>query len=259
MKMMFMDNDLYKRIDIVDEVSHVLNLDDNLEKDCISLYDISLLYKDVNAKYETIKKYDYDKLESACYSRLNNMYKLKNINFDYKKQELIIEIDIFGEIVLKKIGDDLCITRSSIMTNEIFLNSIDILIDIYNDYMEYEGFINQNCFDIKVENSNFLVSINNWRVALYTTSNPLLFSPDFEVFSINSSCKYLYDCNSGNIMNFIKGREDEIFKHLYIKINKCPKWCWQDLIRMRENQLNIIEKKQKRKEMIKKILPFYRK
>ena len=49
--MMFMDNDLYKRIDIVDEVSHVLNLDDNLEKDCISLYDISLLYKDVNAKY----------------------------------------------------------------------------------------------------------------------------------------------------------------------------------------------------------------
>ena len=64
---MFMDNDLYKKIDIVDEVSHVLNLDDNLEKDCISLYDISLLYKDLNAKYETIKKYDYDKLESACY------------------------------------------------------------------------------------------------------------------------------------------------------------------------------------------------
>lgn len=49
-------------------------------------------------------------------------------------------------------------------------------------------------------------------------------------------------------MNFIKGREDEIFKHIHIKINKCPKWCLQYLIIVRENQLNIIEKNKKEKK-----------
>ena len=50
-----MYNYLNEKVNIVNEINHVLNID-NIEDDCISLYDISLLYKSINNIYTKFSK-----------------------------------------------------------------------------------------------------------------------------------------------------------------------------------------------------------
>lgn len=64
-------------------------------------------------------------------------------------------------------------------------------------------------------------------------------------------------------MSAIQGKEDEILKRIFIKINDCPKWCQEMLYEFRQNELVEEQKieiqnmrKQKRLELKKKIFPF---
>lgn len=256
-----MYNYLYRKVDVVEEAKNVLNLGDNVENDCISLYDISLFYKNMYSKFENFRSNSYCKLVSVYNSRCGSPFNIEFLFFDYIKRELVIDVSLFGEMIVGKINNDICVVKpfeNYIMSNEFFSNLFDVLTELYNDFMKYEEFINQKSFDIRTEDSNFLASISNWSLSIYTLINFCLFSCDFELSSLNSSSEYLCDCNSNDILNFIRGNEEELFKHLYIKINKCPEWCQEVLVKIRENQLNIIKKKQRRKEIIRKIIPFYK-
>ena len=60
-------------------------------------------------------------------------------------------------------------------------------------------------------------------------------------------------------MNELQGKEDEIFKSIFVKIDDCPEWIRQELYQIRQEQLAKENKKEKRLELKRKIFPLVKK
>lgn len=61
--------------------------------------------------------------------------------------------------------------------------------------------------------------------------------------------KYSYECNSNTMIQIFKDHEDELFKHLFVRIEYCPKWCQNKLYQMRQEQLKEIQKMKENKKI----------
>ncbi len=255
--------------EILEEVKRILVSENNKDNDCISLYDISKLLKNMDYRYKSMKK-SYD---SSMEYTLNSHYskpKFVLYDFDYETDELRIGFGLwdYDMIRFSKRNDDLYITKSETSRAKDVLAIIgDKLSKAYDEFIKHKDYMTQHNYGFKAINSNFLVDFSHHGVSISVKSLDNQFMNDFQLSSPSYDNKYQYDCNSSIVVSAFKGKEAEILKRIFVKIEDCPKWAQQSLYEIRQNQLaekqriederNYQEmKKQKRLELKRKIFPW---
>lgn len=264
------------RTEILEEEKRVLVAQKNKDNDCISLYDISLLLRKLRREYDAVtKRYD---LSDIVELRFNDWSSVVIYDFDYKNKILKIGFKRFrsgdyDDIWFKKQNGDLHVVKSkSSWTNEVFEVLSSKLSDMYDELLKYEDYKDdtKSKYCVKAVNSNFGVDISHYGVGIFVKSFTNQFMNEFKLFSPSYSMDYTFECNSNIVNEAFDGKEDEIFKRIFVKISDCPEWSQAMLYETRQNQLAEEQKiedelkykemrKQKRLELTRKIFPFLKK
>lgn len=263
--------------EILEEIKNVFNSLGNKNEDCVSLDLVLNLIKYKGRKFGKIGVTYQRRLEAI----MNNYYHdvgLIVYGYDYEKRNLRIGyryLSEYEEILFGKRNDDLIIIKSeSLHANDVLAcigNELSKLCDLYEEYREFNE---QHNYGFRAVNSNFLINLNSYEISIFVSNDNCIFSKDFELtvycYDRYDSIQYGYECNSNNVLNLIRGHEDDLFKRIYVKINDCPKWSHESLYELRKNQLEedqILEdeikyremKKQKRLALKRKLFPFLKK
>ena len=258
--------------EILNELKTVLNSEKNKDNHCISLYDVAHLIKEKTNELERNKDY----FKRIFDSSLENKYDLDSFccihDFDYNKMEMFISFFIYDvryDIIFTKIGETLYIKKGEFFLNDnVFAVLKDNLSKLYDKFIEYGQFSNQSNHRIKPVNSNLLVSVSCFGVSIFKRKNRNYYTKDndFKLEAPIYSKQYRYECNYSTVINAINGKEDEFFKQIFIKIEDCPEWMRTKIYEIRKNQLieeqkieEETKKKQKRLELVRKVLPFLKK
>ena len=245
-----------RKTEILAGIKKILSSKPNENSDCISLYDISKL---IERKHQ-----NFDEYESQIESQIKNIMREKYpeciisiLGLNNEKNELKIGFnkkgfrpDGYEDIIFSKKDDDLYLKRSeSNIGEEILYEAGNILSELYDELLKYEGLWTQRKYDIIVQNSIFLVDISDHHVSFFVQNLEFELSYDR---SFLYGYKYYYNCNSNTIINAIKGNEDKIFKKVFVKINDCPKWSQSDLYKIKQKQLEEEQKRIKKLEELEK-------
>ena len=267
--------------EILEEFKKVFSSDKNKDTECISLYEILKLIKSRKIQYDEMEESYKSELKNAIDMKYNHAY-ISIIGFNYRSDELMILFKRYvdcNEICFSKNNGDLFITKSETYHDKNVLAILgNILSNAYDDYKKYGDFKNQYKYALKSVNSNFLVDIKDNKVIIYSerasdfelSSYLKLLPYDYETSSYDYKNKYDYDCNSNTVISAIRGKEDELFKRIFIRIDDCPEWSKQSLYQIRqeqlkeekrleEEQLNIEIKRQKILALKRKIFPWMKK
>ena len=267
------------KIRLLKEIKNILGSEEVLDDEYISCSDLLEIVEKERSKYYECKHQFDELMSNIMRQKFPDGDDVSVTDFDYDKKELIVSCknhitkhnagDEGDEIRFTKNNGDLSITSSSTSllhsacVLDLFGNYLSMLYDSLMSFAEFKS-NNFNC--IKPINSNFSVSISHRGVSIVDGD---MLSGVLEINAKNewNSNEYSSICNSNEIMNALRGREEEIFKRVKVKISDCPIWC-QQLIeeeknaKIEEERIRTeAENKQnrKRKELIKKIFPFMKK
>lgn len=231
---------LYSTSQILEEVKRIINVDQNQEPDCISLFDIVTLFRKKEEEYKR-------KISST---NLNNFV---IYDFDFEQKELIClyyRFNHYFKIIFSKKNQDLYVKDSEMgFDSNILVKYGDVLSTLYDELMEYYDFKMQRTKAINIFHSFFLTSMNAYSINLFVKSfsnEPL---NQFGLSALINYKKYSYECNSNTMIQIFKDHEDELFKHLFVRIEYCPKWCQNKLYQMRQEQLKEIQKMKENKKI----------
>lgn len=255
---------------ILEEVKNILSSPKNKNSDCISLYDVSKFLKTFHYEYDNIKEQYNNKLDNIAKNKFNKDSSVVVHDFDYKNKILHISFKKYYsgdyiDIYFSKQNGDLYISKAeSYYASEFFNLLSSILSNLYDELLKYNDYkdFSKSKYATKTVNSNFLVNISNYGVEIFIKN----YETEFKLFAPSYTNNYSFECNSNIVNEAFKGKEDEIFKRIFVKINDCPKWSQALLYEIRQNQLAEEEKiedremkKQKRLEFTRKIFPFLKK
>lgn len=252
--------------EILGEVENILNQERVKDTNYISLYDVANLMKKFNNEYDRVKKIYCDYFRRIL-KRKYNSSSIIIYDFDYLSEQLQIGFkymtDDYEKIVFAKQDKELHIVKNELS----FLNEIQVpeilsfigkeLSELYDEFMKFSDFKSTKCYDIKSSNSNFLVNISQYGVGLVVESDPNSAMRNFELSSHSNKRGYYYKCDSTSVLYAFQGKEDEIFKKTFVRIDDCPEWSRQTLYKIRQEQL--VEEKRSYKETKKrkrKIFPW---
>lgn len=259
--------------EILKEVAELFTQEKIKDNDCISLYDIANLMKKLKNGYDYIKERYQEHFENI----LKEKYYDPSIiiyDFDYEKKQLRIGFKFwedYDNIFFTKQNDDLCVVESeSLCSQEVLILIGKGLSELYDELIKFSDFKNQFALNPKTLNSNFLVDISQFGVNIYVNSQSNRFSKDFKLSSLSYKNEYDYVCNSTSVLTALQGKEDEIFKRIFVKIDDCPEWSKQTLYQTRQEQLAEEKKleeeqlykemkRQKRLELKRKFFPWMKK
>lgn len=253
-------NVLASATDVLEEIKKVLLDERKQENTCMSIYDsdnIIPLYEVVDIVrqkqngYQKIKDSYSEKIKSAYRTKAEEQVGLYIRDFDYDKMELEISfaryyLGNYTDCFFKKQDNDLT-ARTTIGyrdVTELLLPAGNIISEAYDKFLEYKAFKNQESCHLRPLNSNFLIDINCYGIKIYTNTTPC-----FNIFSLESknySIGYRYECNSNNIIEVLKGKEDELYKKIFVRIDECPEWMHGILYEKRQKMLD----KKKKEEII---------
>lgn len=213
---------------ILENIKNIFTQEVNTDKNCISIYTVSLLLKKMKEEYKRIKDdYQYY-LDSEMYPSHIIIY-----DFDYKTNELHIGVsflDTFCNISFSKQNDDLFITKSDYYDNQKVLYTIgNDLCKLYDEFIKFKDYKIQHSYEIKTLNSLFSADVSEYGVSIRLN--------DFQLTSNSYSPKYRYNCNSLKTLNIIKGNEEELFKRIFVNISDLPEWCQSTLYEIRNQEL----------------------
>lgn len=257
--------------EILEEIKSIFLSEPNKDEENISLYEISKLLKMKGQELDAYKNSSENKMEQIIQAEYGKSSNIIIYGFDYDNDELEIGfkyVNEYKKIYFSKNNGDLYVKKSeSNWSNDILVLVGNLLTELYDYYLKYKECQSQKKESIKPVNSNFHVNINKYGLCIYTKSNTNKYMHDFELSSKSYSNEYKYVCNSHNIIETIKGKEDELLKRIYVKIADCPKWSQTILTEIRKEQLAREEqkekeriqkeaKKQKRLELKRKLFPF---
>ena len=261
---------------ILDEVKTVLTSPKIKDENVISLYDILRLFRKVRTDFDNIDDSYQDKL-SYIMNRTFNDVGIIVYGYDYRKSHLRIGFRYvydYDKIVFTKKNDDLIIVESeSLHANDVLAAAGNELSMLYDLYEGYRDFNEQYNYGFNAVNSNFLINISSDDIGIFVR-NGETYGKDFALtaycYKMYDNRKYGYECNSNNVLNLIRGHEDDLFKNIYVKISDCPLWSQKNLYEVRQNQLyndQILEdkikyremKQQKRLALKRKLFPFLKK
>ena len=244
---------------IIDEIDNLLGYEDNLDEECISLYDVSRLVKSKYEDYKQMINAYRLKIGRAIYKK--HPYNLIHVDeFDYDNNELMLETSIWDsweKMIFKKSDDgDLYIYKSeSHIDKDLLLYAGDLISDLYDECMDYKDFNEQVRYGILSTNSDFKAFISKYAI-MFSTSGLHNFKRDFELIDYTCDDDYDCKCNSNMILNKVKGHEEELLKNIFVKIDDCPKWSQEKLREMRKEQIEKKRTLQKRLELKRKLFPW---
>lgn len=219
------------KLDLKETIREILTSEKSLDLDSISLYDVAQLIHD---------NYRYTGYGWTTYWRSQLGYSYQIIQQDdgvfiYDDMDVCVNAKFGktqdGELYIKSqtgdFGDKLL--KSS---GTIILKAID---DIKNITLE-----DVSDYTTNSSNSDLKLHFNGNRIVLgaaaYDSNNP----EDFKKFTIHFSGsynKYKSYSDYGYSIDDLKGKEEKIFKHIFIRIDDCPKWTRPLLLEIRKKQL----------------------
>ena len=232
-----------KESEVLKEFKKILTSEVNRDSDCISLYDL--------AKLVIVKEKEYNNCKRAFMEHFNSEYRCGDVTYcEYypKNDELIITFkEYFGD----EYGCHLIFTEkdglqkednNKFVSDKVLITLEDSAPQLYDELSQYKDYKTQHVFNINPVNSNLLASVTREGVCIsnkeYSYS---IADKKFELNLSNSFDEYLYcyDCKgfSDHDIGIFLGKEDEIFKKIFVKIEDCPEWSRDYLYEIRQNQL----------------------
>ena len=219
--------------EVLEEITKLFSKDKPKTADCIALYDVVKLYKDVENKTNNIEE------TYQSYFKGESNFDILIQYFDYEKKQLHIYLNFcnkYYNITLAKQNGDLYVVESETTFYHELLPSLGKdLAELYDELMKFYDFNQQCAWGIKPLNSNFSVDIDHHNINIHDGS--LWAIADFELSFDVFDNKYEYNCNSTSVATALQGKEDELFKKIFVKIDDCPEWCRQKLYQIRQKQL----------------------
>lgn len=251
---------------ILEEAKRIITSDKVENNDCISLYDIATLISQMNYKHKSIKGSFSSQIDYLIKQKFGSSSMVAIYDFDYDKSELSIGFNFFGvgydfdKITFVKKDEDLYILKSkSFWSKEVLATIGTKLSELYDEFIKFSDYKIEYNYGVKPVNSNFFVNINSYGVSIFTKSPTNRFMNEFELTFPSYSNQYKYDCNSTIVTSAFRGKENEIFKRIFVRIDDCPEWSQAMLYEIRQKQLEKEYKQQKRLELTRKIFPFLKK
>lgn len=229
---------------ILYEIKSVLVQEENQDKECVSLYDVTGLIREISNQEELLKeeyKTYFRKIlkENGLESRDITIY-----SFDYEKKQLRIGyqylLDNYDMVTFSKENGELCVVKSDVFPSyqqelvELIGKDLSIL---YDKYLQYLDFNMQVVGKINAVNSNLFVRISHNGTSIFVPSDSNVYLNYFNLIFYNWN-KYKYEDNFDKIKEALKGHEDNLFKKLYVRIEDCPEWSREMLYQIRQEQLN---------------------
>lgn len=253
--------------EILEETKRLLEEKKCKDSNFISLYDILSLthkkYREYNQFKHNLENEIHNLMKEGCYlSMYCASFDCSNMFLEIRHAKYSSEVHF-----TKKYGD-LVIVKSSFFKDTDILGKCGEYISIFYDYcVENKNYLESNFENISSVNSNFLVSMSKDDVQIHSSEKHGYFDGgDFRLRSHAYDKEYTYYCNSNNITSIFRGKEDEIFSRIFVKIEDCPIWMQETLFQIRQEQLKEQEKleyqemkKQKRLELVRKLNPFRKK
>lgn len=256
-------NSITNKIEILEEIKRVLVSEPNKDNDCVSLYEVLNLIRKQAKKYEKDKIFEND-LEKKIEECYDNEASVIVYNFDYDTDELPIGFkrflcfDSYNLIKFIKRHDDLFITESnSLYAKEMLAKCGDVISKCYDELIRCKDFKKQHVYGSASTNSNFYIDIDSSGVKIVSAKFP--FYSYFELKALSDNNEYDYKCNSNKVISVLRGHEKEFFKRVFVRIDDLPEWTRPILYEIRQVELAKEEKKQKVKELVRKIFPFTKK
>lgn len=221
------------------------NNTDSNESLSISLFDILELLEDkywefwnINHNFENNIYYNWD------------MYSFMGINpfwseFDYNENKLVITLHS-EKLCFKKYESNVIACNNSYSENKLISESSNIISKFIDVCLAYSDFNTQNSNNIKSTNSDYLVNIKNKGIDVILEGEKL--EIQYRTYRDNTK-KYKIYCESSDKVDIFRGKENELFKKIFVRIDECPEWIQDKLYEIRHKQLE----KEKHKIFIKSL------
>ena len=278
---------------ILEEIKKILTSKDNNDYNCISLYDVAILLRKLRTEYDNMEKQFNNTLDYYMEKNFSEDSFIILYDFDFENKLLHIGFQIHFDIndlnkecmdiYFAKRNGDLYIakTQNESYPDKLFIDDVfnvlssklSIMYDEFLTYADYKDY--KNSKNINPISSLFDVYIGDDAINIH-------FKNDLYLIALSCSNKYNIKCNSNIVIESIKGKENEIFKRIFVNISDCPIWCQKQLLEIRKKQLELKQKqlelkqkqldelkqrqeeqikyeemkRQKRLTLIKKIFPF---
>lgn len=272
-------------LDVLNDLKDLFANPQHCDTDSISIYDVAALLRKTYFKIENIKD-SYEKtMQYKVKEAIGEHYAVTIHGFDYKTGELSISLIYYyrysneslnnrpsAKYKFSKKDGDLYMTEEKDgghYKDKILPLLGKNLSDIYDWFLEIENFYTQSSPRIRPLNSGFLVDIGNHGVCLFIPRDWIRKIPigkEFQLSNYNWSNKYSCECNSNNVLEFLRGNESELFKRIFVKIDNCPDWMRDSLYERRQTQFEKEQDqkekaaiKEKRLDLVRKIFPFIKK
>ena len=230
---------LTNKKEILEEIKRVISSEDIYDEECISLYDVFKLTNKYYTLIERKKNNFKGAIEGNVESKFGGIFVIHSYN--YKTQEFkcsyapTLNHD-YDDIVFSYENDDLYLKKSdSYYAEEIFAVASSKIYD-YIKYLNEIKNITEECkSNIRPINSNFYADITYNFVSIKDSRR--IFPDNFELSWHNYKKDFDYKCNSGNIIDVVKGNGEVIFKNIFVRIKDCPLWMQEELFDMRKEEL----------------------
>ena len=244
---------------IIESLDVVLNKDVNLNTGYISAYDLSNIIESMITKVENEEKYYASLLRNRLNSDIGLDCRSILYSFDYETQTIKMGFKRYstsewGDISFIKDGKDLRIKEAtSVYAKEVFASASDVLLAYYDYCMKNKLFKTKYNFGIRSADGLMRVSVSKHGVTI--RDNDFIHSK-LEIDRSSSNGKYSVSCNSSSILEKIRGKNDNLFKNVYVRIEDCPQWCKEEALDFRINQVKEEIKKIRRKDFLSRLNPF---
>jgi len=212
-----------------------------------NLVPLSAVYDKICQKQQVVfkMKEKYRILIRNILQASHSYYTLVVHDFNYKTKELHVSFnpDFYYfkhyNIYFSKNEGDLYISQADnpFYAKLVLSLALNELSSLYDEFLKLPEFESKN--RISTINSEFCVNFDKFNTEIYYSSGDPFFNKEF-LFEIyyDDETKNIIDCNSGMVLNLVKEREREILKRLFIRIDDCPDFIKEELIKERLNELN---------------------
>jgi len=249
----FKYNPITNKKEILEELNSILNYKKTKDPNITSLYTVHQILNEKNITFQN-EKNTYEKLID---NKLKELYSdsaycvLYDFNYDNNIMTIGFKEYDWDEICdirfSKKDGDLYIInSKSSLYANEHLVESGKELSKLFDIFIKYKKYNEETKNNIIGTNTNFKIDISSNSIKVYTNTSE---------FSISNFIpnEFEYDCNSLEIIEFIKDREKVLYENIFINISDCPNWMQEDLKILRYNELVYEFEKEKELEEIRRI------
>lgn len=250
--------------EILNEIKYILetnkNVDENsnytpvtLDETCISLANVYTCIINEKNRFETTKKVFKCLIEERIEKHFGEGSLTAFHGLDFSTDEISISFrknryDDYKKVVFAKYNDDVYLKSSETSYGkDVFGVLYEIIFNAYNELIKFKNYDQEKCYYVKTINSNFIANISHYGVDICDSPD---FSSKFKLIKASCNNTYTCECNSGIVLNTVKGIEDEILKCTFVRIEDCPNWMKDSLYEMRKNEL---EEQKKQKSIIYKV------